>query len=562
MKKLISVLLSALMLFSLCSASVSAADENDELKIAVANDLHYNLSGAAANYTGSYTEDYQNALSSGQLKLENELIIDEFLNRVAASDTDAVLIPGDITDNGYTAEHVKMAEKFSEFELKTGKQVFVTPGNHDFMQKRTDAQQFKSIYAPFGYENAVAVDEETASYTAELNEEYRLLSIDATKPGLTQGMTEEVYSFIEQQVIKADAEGKKLIAMCHYNLLQHLVLVEVLHKGSMLTSSLNIPELFAKYNVKFTFTGHTHDHDIAEYTGSNGVTIYDAVTGSLNAHPCTYRVASFGDKVKIQTKKIDSIDTSSLKGKITDATYTLATENFPEYTKNMIEIGYDRLIRSYLSLNRIKSLIGLDPQKDAQLISLIDSVFPLFNEAVNMPIYKADETEQGKSLESIGEKYKLCFPKSEHKNFITFATEIYLSHGYGDENNGILSDNYQLLTSCLTAILINTLKDVTAEQYTQLMHMACNLLGAQVPVDFLSYAGSGIKKAQGIEIFVTSVAGPLLLEFTTDLDPKDNNVTLDGYTVKVEQPKELTFWEKVVKFFEDMFAYLLRILGF
>ena len=103
MKKLISVLLSALMLFSLCSASVSAAGEKDELKIAVANDLHYNLSGAAANYTGSYTEDYQNALSSGQLRLESELIIDEFLNRVAASDTDAVLIPGDITDNGSSA---------------------------------------------------------------------------------------------------------------------------------------------------------------------------------------------------------------------------------------------------------------------------------------------------------------------------------------------------------------------------------------------------------------------------------------------------------------------------
>ena len=491
------------------------------------------------------------------------------LNRVAASDSEFLLIPGDITDNGLKTEHLYITEKFRKFETETGKQIFVTPGNHDYMQHHStdkanliNAEDFKSLYAPFGYENAVAVDEETASYTAELNEEYRLLSIDATKPGQTQGMTEEVYSFIEQQVIKADAEGKKLIAMCHYNLLQHLVLVEVLHKGSILSSSLNIPELFAKYNVKYTFTAHTHDHDIAEYTGSNGVTIYDAVTGSLNAHPCTYRVVSFGEKVKIQTKKIDSIDTSSLKGKITDATYTLATENFPEYTKNMIEIGYDRLIRSYLSLNRIKSLIGLDPQKDAQLISLIDSVFPLFNEAVNMPIYKADETEQGKSLESIGEKYKLRFPKVNHKDFVSFATEIYLAHGYGDENNGILSENYQLLTSCLTAILINTLKDVTAEQYTQLMHMACNLLGAQVPVDFLSYAGSGLKKAQGIEIFVTSIAGPLLLEFTTDLDPNDNNVTLDGYTVKVEQPKELTLWEKIVNFFKDVLNYLLRVLGF
>ena len=77
-----------------------------------------------------------------------------------------------------------------------------------------------------------------------------------------------------------------------------------------------------------------------------------------------------------------------------------------------------------------------------------------------------------------------------------------------------------------------------------------------------AYAGSGVKKAQGIEIFVTAVISPLLLEFTTDFNPADNNVTLDGYSVKVEQPKELTFWEKIVDFFKTLVAYLARIFGF
>ena len=179
-----------------------------------------------------------------------------------------------------------------------------------------------------------------------------------------------------------------------------------------------------------------------------------------------------------------------------------------------------------------------------------------------MPIYKADETEEGKSLESIGEKYDLVFPEGDFNNFIDCALELYLAHAYGDENNDILSNNYRLLTSCLTAILINTLEGVTAEQYAQLMSMACSLLGVQVPVDFLKYAGSGVKKAQGIEIFVTAVISPLLLEFTTDFNPADNNVTLDGYSVKVEQPKELTFWEKIVDFFKTLVAYLARIFGF
>ena len=561
MKKFISVLLSLLMIFSLCSVGVSAADASDELKIAVANDLHYNKSLSAANYNGTYTTDFANAVSSGQLKLENELIIDEFLSRVAQSDSEAVLIPGDITDKGIKSEQLYIAEKFAEFEKTTGKQIFVVPGNHDYYGKLT-AEDFKKNFADFGYSQAVAVDSATASYAADLNDEYRVLSIDATDPGQTQGYAEEIYDFVQAQAIKAQAEGKKLIAMCHYNLLEHLVLVETVHKGSILGIDCNFPELFAKYNIKYTFTGHTHDHDIAEFTGSNGVTVYDVLTGTLNAHPCPYREVSFGEKVKITTKFIDKIDTSSLKGKITDATYTLATESFPTYTEKMIEIGYDNLIRSYVSLSKIKSLLKLDAEKDAQLISLIEGIFPLFNEAINMPIYKSDETEKGKSLEAIGEKYDLEFPEGDYNNFIEFATEIYLAHGYGDENNGILSDNYKLLTSSLTAILIHTLEGVTAEQYATLMSMACSLLGADMPVDFFVYAGSGLKKAQGIEIFVTAVASPLLLEFTTDIDPADNNVTLDGYAVKAEEPKELTFWEKIVDFFKGLISYIMRILGF
>ena len=44
MKKIISVLLSERMIFSVISVGASAANEN-ELKITVANDLHFNLDG-------------------------------------------------------------------------------------------------------------------------------------------------------------------------------------------------------------------------------------------------------------------------------------------------------------------------------------------------------------------------------------------------------------------------------------------------------------------------------------------------------------------------------------
>jgi len=94
------------------------------------------------------------------------------------------------------------------------------------------------------------------------------------------------------------------------------------------------------------------------------------------------------------------------------------------------------------------------------------------------------------------------------------------------------------------------------------MSIACSFLGADVPVDFFKYAGSGFKKAEGIDLFIAGVLTPILLEATTDGNTPDNNVTLDGYAAAYEEEEELTFWEKIVKFFKDMFAYIARIFGF
>ena len=68
--------------------------------------------------------------------------------------------------------------------------------------------------------------------------------------------------------------------------------------------------------------------------------------------------------------------------------------------------------------------------------------------------------------------------------------------------------------------------------------------------------------AMAASLLSTAVAAPILLEFTTDIDPKDNNVTLGGYAVKAVQPAELTFWEKIVDFFKGLISYIMRILGF
>ena len=560
MKKIISVLLALTMIFSLGILGVSAEEAN-ELKVTVANDLHYSHDYKSTSTNTIYTTDYANKVSTGQLRLENELIIDEFLTRVQG---DVLLIPGDITDNGTEAEHAYMAAKLEAFEAATGKKVFLTPGNHDYMQHRggkMNAEKMKENYFALCYGEAITVDTETASYVADLDGEYRLLAIDATtKPGGNQNLDERLYSWIEAQLKAAKAEGKKVIAISHYNLLEHLIMMDKIHAGSVLTSSLELPELFAQYNVKYTFTGHTHEHDITSYKGSNGNTIYDVVTTTINAYPCSYREVVFGEKVKFETKYIEKIDTASLKGKITDATYALATENFPEYTYNMFIEGMKPVVLGFVTTDKVTSMLGID--KEAEIYSTIDALVARLNELIRMPLYKADEAEEGKSIESIIAKYDLTLPATEYKDVITFAEDIYLAHIVGDESYGILTQEYSMLVSTFTGIFNYLLADVSATEYAQVMTYACSFLGADIPVDFFKYAGSGVAKAQGIDIFVTAVASPVLLLITTDEGTPDNNVTLEGYGAEYEEEAELSFFDKLVKFFKDLFAYIARILGF
>lgn len=570
MKKIISVLLAVLMLFSALSVG-AGAQGNTGLIVTVANDLHYNYHKSAANFNGTYTDDSKRATGTGQLPLESELIIDEFLRRAAENESSVVLIPGDITDRGLLIEHEVMGAKFAEFEKETGKEVYVVPGNHDYVKngdERLSPETAREIYAESGYNQAIAYDTKTASYVADINDEYRLIAIDSAYKNLdelNQGLDKELYDWIEQQAVKGQADGKKMIAMTHFNMLKHMYFIDQIQPDSVMEPSLNLPELFAKYNIKYNFVGHTHEHDIVSYTGSNGVTVYDVVTTSLNADPCAYRVVSFGDKVRFETRYVDSVDTSSLKGKIPDASYQLATEDFEQYTYNMFRYGVAGTIINFISADKIKGLLGITAESNAELSALIDEVIPRVKEAVYMPLYKEDETVEGFSVESVIEKHGCTIPESGYRNILEFASDIYLAHIEGDESFGVLTPEFSITTSCINAVLNLALEKVTAEQYAQAMSLICKLLGAEIPVDFFRYAGSAIKKAEGIDILMTAVVSPLALELLVDEGTPDNNVTLEGYDAPSAPPaaeEETDFFGKVKKFFSDLFAYLLRIFGF
>lgn len=563
MKKLFSILLSALMIFSVLSVGVSAADEKDELKITVANDLHYNLTYGSYKGSSYCEKDYSHVPVSGQLWIESLLIIDTFFAEIAENDSEIVLLPGDLTDHGTRNEHEAFRDLLKKFEASSKKRVYVVPGNHDYYgADEVTPEEFADYYAEFGYNEKTTVrDPNSASYTVDLDDEYRLFAIDSCKPGDgASGIDEERKTWIEEQAQKAEKDGKKVISMMHHNLLDHFIFGQMLHPGAFIDSEIGLPEIYAQYNIKYNLTGHTHSHDIKAYTGANGVTIYDILTSSLNLYPLPYRNITFGKEVKIGTEFIETVDVTSKKGIISENCYNLATEDFRAYALACTHYGLDSVIDSYVSVDKVESLLKLDPVEDAELCSIIEKILPAFAELMDTPLYRKDAPD-GASIEAYAKELNLDLPETDIKTFRELGLFFYEQYVTGDENFGLFSAEYVLLTATLTTILNRLLADISGEDYSKLLNYLGSYFNLKSIDGFNAYAGDAVSRIKGIDIFVSALGSSLLLHFTTDELPEDNNVTLPGYEEPAAAEEELSLWNKIAEFFRSFFDYILRIFG-
>ena len=562
MKKLLSVILCLSLLMSFGTLMASASDE---LIVDVVTDLHYD-DDSLKGFTKPVdpNDPYAHVSASGQLYVESLAVITAFLEKAAADNSSAVLIPGDLADDGMKNEHETVAELLRNFEETSGKQVYVVPGNHDI--SRTNIADFESIYAEFGFNEAIAKDSLSASYVVDLSDDYRLFAIDSTNHsgGGNWGFTAERVEWIRQQAEKAQEDGKKVIAMFHHNLLNHLVLIDVLLSGGVVGDALGLRDIFAQYGVKYIFTGHTHEHDIATYTAPNGEVIYDAVTGSLSSYPNPYRQVTFGDAVKFETKYVDKIDTSLVKGTISDEAYNLMVNDFAQYSKICVfkGVGYN-INNAFMTPNKIKSLLKINATTEPEMCALIDELIPKAKEAINMPLYAADETEEGKSIESILVPYGVTIPDTKYDTFLELALTLYEAHVAGDESYPSYTKEVVLASKGIGAILAYMLADVSAAEYAMALGFVCKLVGVNVPADLINFASDAIDRFEGIELVVSTAILPLILKLTNDDGPADCNVTLPGYAELVEGPApELTFGEKIKAFFIKIFSFIMSIFAF
>ncbi len=534
MKKIISFFLVALLACLPLNCALAAGDEAST-KISVISDVHFKHASIKPdeNIADDNTPLYFRGGITGQMDYESIAIVNSFKDAYLSSDSDILLVVGDIT-NGDIANHSEIAGLFAELESK-GKEVYVINGNHDIGSQGDDGytspEAFAEIYKSFGFGQALSRDESSLSYTADLGNGCRLLAIDSCIYGEDTGrITDATSAWVKAQLEAAKKDGVQLLAMMHHSLLPHMGCYSL--TGMQIDGSNDFAKLLADGGVGMIFTGHFHANDITVSATKAGNEIYDVMTGSLITYPNPYRTVELsGNKADIKTDYITSVDASLLPDCFSDKEIQAIENDFCGYGKGFFFAGIENWINSYLgSARKICKLLKIE--RDSAVGKKLDELMPNISTALTMPIYG-----QTGSLESIARLSGNSIPKSDYNSIAEIAATVLSGVYAGDEALGKNSLEVKVLFSAL---------------HSALTYAGCGLMGL-LDTKAVNVASALNHATAFADEFVLKILAPVFNGLTSDAyAPGDLNVTLEFDAPQTEGIAPLTFIQYIKFIFEKI----------
>ena len=547
MKKLISLLLSLLLLATALPAFAASAPE---LKIAVASDLHYNLPEETLTL---YTDDPVFGYANRRAAMENESgwIIDGFLNGAKKNGVDCVLISGDLADNGrrLPEEHYAVRDKLLAFEKETGIEVFVIDGNHDAGDNSaTTLSDFKQIYKDLGYDHALSVRAEDCSYTADLGENYRLIALDSCDPTVSteDGMSIAKVRWVLDEAKAAKDAGRQPILMMHHNLLDHMPYQRIFSHNFIIRSHLATAELFADAGIKVVLTGHEHCSDAAVYTSSLGNVIYDFATTSLTMYPLAYRLVRFTDaEISYSEEFITSIDTAALAEAVNGYTSEMLSAmeaDLTAFSKQYLKKGVEYRLSQSLTMEKSGVSEG------SLFYPLVEAAFSSLGGLLQMPLYGA-----GSAAEKAA-SYNIDIPATPCATGWDLATEFVAAHYAGGEHFDLTGPEVTALLRLASLILKDVPADISDALFTGAAGAIADALTLKQAKALARSVFGGVTPG---ETFAAALVSNLVYGFTNDADGvDDNNGAIPGYGA-ANRAESLA--HKIAAFFQKL---LLRIKNF
>lgn len=567
-KTIIAFILCGAILFGMTTAALA---DNEVLRLTVAADTHFQCFTDLGDFPAdpsqkSNTESmldkevYYYTSTQGQMNYESYAIMKQLLASFVTGDDEYLLIAGDLTC-GKRQSHIEYAQMLREAEKESGKEIFVICGNHDCDDNNFDRyigiDEFKEIYADFGYNQALSCHADSGSYTADLSEKYRLIAIDSCIYGKDDGeINSSVMQWIREQAEAAKADGKELIGMMHHSILPHFYLQPMIDNYSDLAQEL------ADMGINLVFTGHIHANDISSAKTKSGNTIYDVQTGSLITSPNAFRHVSMGDTVKITSEYITEINTADLMDGYSPEQLRRIEESFSDYSYGFFEAGMCRWVNTFIgSAGKLGKVLKLDP--DSPEYQELDRLLRIVGSSVNLPIYDDGSTPgELDSLEEIAASAGYTLPESGYERVYQIVAALMGSFFHGDSGETCLDEETALLLDCIRAALAHCSVNLIAEGGLN------NLLGylnIELPKDRLVSEAARITCAQSVASeLVTSVITPLLQGIADDYsEPDDINAELDLNNVNssLVNRASMNIFESIIRYFYRLFKALLNIFA-
>ncbi len=306
-----------------------------------------------------------------------------------------LLIPGDLTKDSEKASHELVANSLRALEEANIK-TFVIPGNHDIggnayryegTQKipvdNLPDEEWESTYS-WIYDSVVAKDPSSHSYVAEPLEGLSILGIDgAHNTAGTGWLSDETLAWILAQADSACAKGNTIIAMCHWQILEHFDMQGSLESACRLKNADAIRDSLMHHGVRLLLTGHFHVNGITTFRDTTSLTndsIVEITTGSPITYPCPYRwltLSADRTQVQVQTDDIMALATQPDLLPYSREWMRIHTQNMiPEMTLRAwrkIDENMDKLVAySGIPAATIESVL---PQTDSAKIALTNKYF-------------------------------------------------------------------------------------------------------------------------------------------------------------------------------------------
>lgn len=340
------------------SVSTAAFAPLEETRLVIAADLHY-LAPELTDGGPYFQKIIQNA--DGKMTNYSEELLEAFVWQVIRESPDALILAGDLTFNGEALSHQRLAEKLRRIE-EAGIPVLVIPGNHDLENPMAaqfagdgyrpaediTAERFSALYRDFGYGEALARDDASLSYAAELAPNLRVLLVDANTAEAPGAVKPQTLAWAEAQLQDAARCGTWVIAVSHQNLLAHN---RLLTGGYVLENAGRLLRLYERYPVICNLSGHIHLQHIGESSGG----LPEIATSSLAVSPNQYGVLRLeGREASYGTVPVDVAAWANEQGSSNPD-----LQNFPEISRQFFwDTGYRQAVQMWGDAPEREALAG------------------------------------------------------------------------------------------------------------------------------------------------------------------------------------------------------------